>query len=202
LPVLGLTCHWPRHAALAFTRLPTEVDYLASGPKKHRDLGLCLTSRLIALTGPGNSLRPGIEGTDPRQGSSGPGVSLIATKPDPEGMHRRPVPGTGRPPHWCEIFDGDQVVGRTERIGLSPQQYWRAHPADSSPPGTSPGAVTRRRRWSGCGMLAANGAGTRKGTCSPDVSNNGAQEMSRGADLGSARAVSISAQLFGSMSTL
>ncbi len=57
----------------------------------------------------------------------------MANRPNPEGMHRIPVPGTGHPPRRIQILDGDQVVGETERVDLSPQQYWRAHPAGGSP---------------------------------------------------------------------
>lgn len=57
------------------------------------------------------------------------------TTANPPGMHRYPV--EGQPAVWYEIWDGPrptgQLVGRTQRIDLSPDRYWRAHPAGGSP---------------------------------------------------------------------
>jgi hypothetical protein len=59
----------------------------------------------------------------------------MATTPNPPGMHRYPI--EGRPARRYEIWDGPrptgQLVGTTERIDLSPDRYWRAHPAGGSP---------------------------------------------------------------------
>jgi hypothetical protein len=56
----------------------------------------------------------------------------MATTPNPPGMHRRPL-DDGHPPYRYQISDGDQVVGETERVNRSKQEYWRAHPAGGSP---------------------------------------------------------------------
>jgi hypothetical protein len=59
----------------------------------------------------------------------------MATTPNPPGMHRYPV--EGKPAVWYEIWDGPrptgQLVGRTERVALSPSRYWRAHPIGGNP---------------------------------------------------------------------
>lgn len=59
----------------------------------------------------------------------------MATKPNPPGMHRYPI--EGKPATWYEVWDGPrragQLVGKTERIDLSPDRYWRAHPVGGSP---------------------------------------------------------------------
>lgn len=56
----------------------------------------------------------------------------MAPKPNPQGMTRRRMDDS-QPPHGYEILDGDQVVGQSERIELSREQYWRAYPAGGSP---------------------------------------------------------------------
>lgn len=59
----------------------------------------------------------------------------MATRPNPPGMHRYPI--EGRPASRYEIWDGPrpigQLVGWTERIAISPDRYWRAHPCGGSP---------------------------------------------------------------------
>jgi hypothetical protein len=49
----------------------------------------------------------------------------MAPKPNPEGMHRKPL-DHDQPTTRYEITDGMQPVGMTERIAVSPAQYWRA----------------------------------------------------------------------------
>jgi hypothetical protein len=53
------------------------------------------------------------------------------TTSNPAGMSRHRL--EGRPARRYEIRDGGHVVGETERIDLSPERYWRAHPVGGAP---------------------------------------------------------------------
>lgn len=63
--------------------------------------------------------------------------------PNPPGMRRAAipemgrvlVPGRGKLPFAYNIYDGRQLVGRTERQMESQERYWLAIPADGTPPG-------------------------------------------------------------------
>jgi hypothetical protein len=58
----------------------------------------------------------------------------MATTPNPPGMHRRPVPPAGRPPFRYAIFDGDQLIGHTERRAECNERYWLAIPLGETHP--------------------------------------------------------------------